>query len=151
MKNKIIESHTDELMGYSYVKVQNKYGYFEGSATCSDEDMENLSHYAGQRYAETRAAAQFAKFRMRQEKNKLKAMRDLKSSINYSSKCQEELDDIEQATGKPSALLRQINLKIRDYAQAVDDWKNLYEYLKTSVKKQDEERQKILLRSRKDK
>lgn len=151
MSNKIVNSFFDEDTGVSRVTMQNKYGKFIGFAQCHPDDMKNFSMYAGSRYAETRAAMDFAKFRLKQEKIKLQTIQNLITDISRSAKCDYELECITEHTGRRSNLLRQIKLKLRDYSQSVEDWSNLYDFLKTSVKKQDEERQRILSRTRKEK
>ena len=44
----------------------------------------------------------------------------------------------------PSKVRRKINIKLRDYTQSVEDWKNLYSYLKEDITKLDTERQDLL-------
>ena len=140
MKNKIIRSRSDEKSGVSFITIQNKYGIFHGYAFCCDEDKENFSKYAGDRYAEIRASLEFSKLRLKQEKIKLKTIQNLYKDICNNPKCEND-----------KATLRCVKLKLRDYSQSVSDWENLCEYLSTSVKKQDEERQSILSRTKKDK
>lgn len=140
MKNKIVSSHSNPNTGYSSITIQNKYGRFYGSAFCCEEDMKNFSKFAGDRYAEIRASLSFTKFRLKQEKVKLKTIQNLYKDICNNPKCEND-----------KATLRCVKLKLRDYTQSVSDWQNLCEYLSTSIKKQDEERQAILSRTKKDK
>ncbi len=136
MKNKIINSTVDEKTGICTVTIQNKYGQFTGTAKCCPEDINEFSMYAGTRYAEIRAAAAFAKERLKEEKIKLKTIQNLKKDFEHNN---------------ISLLKREqhfINLKLRDYNQSISDWENLYEHLSHAVKEQDEERQKVLSRTK---
>lgn len=142
MKNKIISSSCNPETGTSKVVIQNKYGQFSGFAFCHPDDMDNFSQYAGDRYAEHRASAKFAKFRYKQEKIKLKTIQNLLKDIEYS------LTEEEKAN---NPAIRKIKLKLRDYSQSVEDWDNLYHFLNESVNKQVEEREKVLARANKDK
>ena len=136
MSNKIIASRTDEESGFSSITIQNKYGKFFGWSQCHPEDMNNFSVYAGERYAQIRAAAEFAKFRYKQEKIKLQTIQNLIKDIEY--------DPGLSMAYLPSKVRRKINIKLRDYTQSVEDWKNLYSYLKEDITKLDTERQDLL-------
>ena len=138
MGNKIIKAESNAKTGSSKVVIQNKYGIFRGFSQCHPNDMETFSAYAGERYAETRAVAEYAKFRWKQEKIKLKTIKDLMKDIEYS--CPEEKES--------SPLFRRVKLKLRDYSQSSEDWGNLYHFLKNSIDKQDKERVKILSRTK---
>ena len=138
MKYKIIEEYYDEKKREYSITIQNKYGRFTGKAYCNKEDV--FSIYTGARYAEIRATIEYAKFRYKQEKIKLKVIQDLIKDIRRN--CPEEIE-------KNPKLMRRINLKLRDYTQSVEDWNNLSTYLKERVSKQVEEREKILSRSNK--
>lgn len=142
MKNKIIEAWSDEVAGISQVTLQNKYGQFTGSAFYNSDDKNGFSAYAGERYAEIRANAAFAKFRYKQEKLKLHTLRQLKKEIKEDSKCVKDL---------ASHTMHHINLKIRDYEQSVSDWKNYYEYLEHYVYESAEQREQMLARTREKK
>lgn len=140
MKNKIINSTFDPDTGTSKVTIQNKYGKFNGSAFCHPNDMDNFSMFAGERYAEVRAAAKFAKTRLKQEKIKLKTIQNLVKDIEYGPyTSMEHLD---------KKVRKLINLKLRDYSQAVEDWNNYHIYLQTAVKHMDEQRQELLAKYR---
>ena len=143
MKNKMVSYSFDS--GLSSVTIQNRYGHFHGASKCNSDETETMSAYAGQRYAETRAAANFAKFRYNQEKIKLKTIKNLLKAINYDSKSQDEI----MSLNNHSAILRQIKLKLRDYSQSVEDWHNLQVFLEQSVATQAKERDKILSRAKK--
>ena len=136
MKNKIINSTINKETGICTVTIQNKYGQFTGTAKCCPEDINEFSMYAGARYAEIRAAAAFAKERLKEEKIKLKTIQNLKKDFehNHVSLSKEEQHFI--------------NLKLRDYTQSISDWENLYTYLSHTVKEQDEERHKVLTRTK---
>lgn len=140
---KIIKSFSDKDTGFSMVTIQNKYGHFIGQSICQDEDMENFSSFAGQRYAEIDAVANFCNFRYKQEKLKYETMLKLQNDIKYLSLSPDE----QKANQK---VLHRINIKIRDYHQSMEDWKNLAVHLKESILKQDKNRQDILLRVKKD-
>lgn len=142
MKRKILKEHSNFATGSSVFSFQNKYGKFCGWAWCNPEDMEHYSQYAGTRYAEIRAMEQYALFRLKQEKIKLQTIKNLLKDIEYDKKC---------STEKNSRLMRRIKIKLRDYSQTVEDWNNLYEHLSTAIEIQDEERQKILNRTNKEK
>lgn len=135
MGHKIVKSYSSKGSGVSGITIQNKYGRFTGHAFFNeDDDIDTFSHFAGERYAEIRAGAEFAKFRYKQEKIKLKTIQDLKKDILRNTK---EVSP---------EIMRRINLKLRDYSQSMEAYKNLHEYLLSSVDKQVEEREKILAR-----
>lgn len=138
---KVVNSYSSKDSGISAVTIQNRYGRFTGFAACHPDDVDNFSNFAGERYAEIRATAQFAKFRYKQEKIKLKAIKNLLNDINYLSF--EHSKDTDK-------IIRKIKLKIRDYSQSAEDWKNLYHYLNEQVAIQDKNREKILLRAKKN-
>ena len=140
MKNKIIDSNSDKSSGVSRVTVQNKYGKFNGFAFCHPDDMDNFSMFAGERYAEVRAAAKYAKMRLKQEKIKLKTIQNLVKDIEYGPYTSMEYLD--------KKVRKLINLKLRDYSQSVEDWNNYHIYLQTAVKHMDEQRQELLAKYR---
>lgn len=141
MKNKVIKESYDKETGICKITIQNKYGHFTGEAKCCPEDMDQFSTFTGSRYAEIRAAANFMKYKAKEEKIKLKTIQNLKKDLEhyYAGSYPHAI---------PSKVLRFINLKLRDYTQAISDWENLYHYLEDTIKDQDEERQKILLRAK---
>lgn len=139
MKNKIIYSHLDKKTGESTVIIQNKYGKFYGYAQCAPEDMENYSQFAGERYATLRAYKSFAKFRLKQEKIKLKTIENLIKDIKHDPRPFDVL----------SPAVKKILLKLRDYKQSVEDWENIYNFYEQEIKKQDEERQTLLKKYKK--
>ena len=139
MKNKIIYSHLDKKSGESAVIIQNKYGKFYGYAQCAPEDMENYSQFAGERYATLRAYKSFAKFRLKQEKIKLKTIENLIKDIKHDPRPFDVL----------SPAVKKILLKLRDYKQSVEDWENIYNFYEQEIKKQDEERQTLLKKYKK--
>ena len=141
MKRKIINAEHNAETGHSNFVFQNKYGVFHGHSVCSPDDMDNFSAFAGERYAELRAVAEYAKLRMTQEKIKLQTIQNLLKDIDYDSKCN---------IMEGAYILRRIKIKLRDYTQSVEDWTNLYKHLQDSVKIQDEQRQKILNRTKKE-
>ena len=140
MSNKIITSTSNKETGFSEITIQNKYGEFHGWSQCHPDDMDNFSMFAGERYAEIRAAAEYAKFRLKQEKIKLKTIQSL-------------VRDIENGPGTsmeymPEKYRRKINLKLRDYSQSIEDWTNYYTYLQSSIKHMDKQRQELLIKYR---
>lgn len=140
MKNKIIHESAHPETGISRCIIQNKYGKFSGYAWFNDEDdVSTFSQFAGIRYAEIRATEKFAKYRLKQERIKLNTIKSLIKDIDHN--CPEAKEN--------NKLMRRINLKLRDYTQSVNDWENLYTYLRSAVNKQVEEREKILSRSNK--
>lgn len=136
MKNKIIKESYDKKTGVCKITIQNKYGHFTGEAKCCPEDMDQFSIFAGSRYAEIRAAAKFAKFRYNQEKIKLQTIQNLIKDLKHRD------------TFIPLDIQRTLKLKLRDYSQSMSDWQNIYTYLEDTIKDQDKERQKILLRTK---
>lgn len=139
MKYKIIEEYYDEKKREYSITIQNKYGRFTGKAYCNKEDV--FSIYTGARYAEIRATIEYAKFRYKQEKIKLNTVRNLYKDLTYNA----YLAQMNQTA------LHSVNIKIRDYSQSTQDWKNLYEYLEKRIPELDKEREKILSRTKKDK
>lgn len=139
MKYKIIEEYYDEKKREYSITIQNKYGRFTGKAYCNKEDV--FSIYTGARYAEIRATIEYAKFRYKQEKIKLNTVKNLYKDLTYNA----YLAQMNQTA------LHSINIKIRDYSQSTQDWKNLYEYLEKRIPELDKEREKILSRTKKDK
>lgn len=139
MKYKIIEEYYDEKKREYSITIQNKYGRFTGKAYCNKEDV--FSIYTGARYAEIRATIEYAKFRYKQEKIKLNTVKNLYKDLTYNA----YLAQMNQTA------LHSVNIKIRDYSQSVQDWKNLYEYLEKRIPELDKEREKILSRTKKDK
>lgn len=139
MKYKIIEEYYDEKKREYSITIQNKYGRFTGKAYCNKEDV--FSIYTGARYAEIRATIEYAKFRYKQEKIKLNTVKNLYKDLTYNA----YLAQMNQTA------LHSVNIKIRDYSQSTQDWKNLYEYLEKRIPELDKEREKILSRTKKDK
>lgn len=141
MKSQIIASELNKDTGFSMVTIQNKYGKFYGYAQCSPEDMENYSQFAGERYATLRAYKSFAKFRLKQEKIKLKTIENLIKDIR---RAQIGIDPFIDELSNLSTPMKQIKFKLRDYRQSVEDWENIYNFYEQEIKKQDEERQTLL-------
>lgn len=125
------------------VTIQNKYGKFYGYAQCSPEDMENYSQFAGERYATLRAYKSFAKFRLKQEKIKLKTIQNLIKDIEY------DLENNHKPLISFDITLKKVRFKLRDYKQSVEDWENIYNFYEQEIKKQDEERQTLLKKYKK--
>ena len=139
MKYKIVEEHYDELKREYSITIQNKYGQFTGKAYCRRDDIPSV--YTGARYAEMRATIAFAKFRYNQEKVKLNTVKNLYKDLTYNGY-------LAQMNEKA---IHAVNIKIRDYSQSMQNWKNLYEYLEKRIPELDKEREKILERANKDK
>ena len=143
MKDKIINSFIDEETGISRIVIKNKYGEFCGFAFCNEKDKPTFSKYVGARYAEIKANMEFYKFRIKQEKIKLKAIKDLEKDIKHNIS---SLDSPEQ-----KAIMRRINLAKRDYTDRISCYQNLYDFLVDYIPKIDAERHEILNRKKKDK
>lgn len=129
MKTKIVDEKFDEITGVSTVTIQNKYGHFTGTAYCHPDD--SYSMFQGERIAVTRANIKYLKRRISLEKTKLKALNDFnRSYFVYSYQWQ--------------------ILKKR-YENNIQDFNDSICILKDSIRKMDEERQKVLLRSKENK
>lgn len=138
MKYKIVDEYYDENKREYSITIQNKYGRFTGKAYCREDDI--YSAYTGARYAEIRANIEFAKFRYKQEKLKLKTVKNLYKDLTY--------DTFEVLPNKRA--IRAVNFKIRDYSNSAENWKNLYEFLEKRIPELDKEREEILKRTKKN-
>lgn len=105
--------------------------------------MENYSQFAGERYATLRAYKSFAKFRLKQEKIKLKTIENLIKDIQRAQIGTYSFVD------NVSTPMKQIKFKLRNYKQSVEDWENIYNFYEQEIKKQDEERQALLKKYKK--
>ena len=129
MKTKIVNETFNEKTGITTVTIQNKYGHFTGTAYCHPDD--SYSMFQGERIAATRANIKYLKRRISLEKAKIKALNDFDHSyFAYSYQWR--------------------TLKKR-YENNIQDFNDSIYILKDSIKKMDEERQKVLLRSKKNK
>lgn len=137
MKTKIVFEDFDEKSGITTVTIQNKYGHFTGIAKCNPVDEYSMFH--GERIAVTRAHIDYCKLRMRQDKAKLEALEELQIKDKYTSNYDLYL------------LRKQIWDNRRKYSDSIQHWKDAISILENSIKLMDEERQKILLRSKKNK
>ena len=138
--NKITKHFSNKDTGISSVTISNKFGNFTGYSYCHPDDMENFSAFVGERYAENRAAEKYARARLKQEKIKLKTIQNLLIDITNNNLDTEENKEI----------IKRIKFKLRDYAQSVEDWENLYLFLKRSIPRQEEDREKVLSRAKKN-
>lgn len=127
MKTKIIYEDFNKEIGTTLVTIQNKYGHFTGEAHCHPDD--EYSMFQGERIAVIRANIKFCKHRIIQEKAKIKALKELETSF----------------------FNRTLYNKIKECQKNIENYKTSIIILKDSIKKIDEERQKILLRSNKNK
>ena len=143
MKSKIISSYLNKDNGYSRVTIQNKYGEFKGYAFCHPDDMKEYSQFAGERYATLRAYKSFAKFRLKQEKIKLKTIQNLIKDIEYDFNHNNDFLTVDENSSIP---YKKIKIKLRDYKQSVEDWENIYNFYEQEIKNQDNERQALLKR-----
>lgn len=141
MKTKIINEQFIENEGISIVTIQNRYGHFTGKAFCNKEDY--FSPYQGERIAVTRANIKFVKSKLKEEKAKLKAIKNLLKNLY----CDEYFDSniYEEKTYKRAKKEQE------RYYKNINTWENAIIILEDSIKKMDEERQKVLLRSSKNK
>ena len=128
MKTKIVDENFDEITGVTTVTIQNKYGHFTGSAHCHPDD--SYSMFQGERIAVTRANIKYLKRRISLEKTKLKALKEFDDSFIFSY---------------------QLNILEKKYKNNIQDFKDSIHILNDSIKKMDEERQKVLLRSQENK
>ena len=141
MKTKIINEYFEEESGISVVTIQNRYGHFTGKAFCNKEDY--FSPYQGERIAATRANIKFAKSKLKEEKVKLKAIDNLLKNLY----CDEYFNSniYEEKTYK------RVKKEQERYCKNINNWENIITILEDSIKKMDEERQKVLSRSNKNK
>lgn len=137
MKKKFVQEFWDKDTGFYSLVMQNKYGRFYGWSQATDDET-YPSELTGAKYAEIRAAAEYAKFRYKSEKVKLNTIKDLLKTLEHNKINTDE------------KTLRQIKIKLRDYTQSVSDWGNLYNHLRTLIPKLDQEREKIQNRTKKD-
>lgn len=136
MKNKIVYANSNPDTGESVVTIQNKYGHFTGRTRCCPEDLDTFSPFVGERYAETRAAAAFARFRLNQEKIK----RD--TICNYIKDCISNNLDIN------NKYVDHAYAKLHDYEDNIKYWTDVIDILNNSISQQDKERTRILERSK---
>ena len=129
MKTKIVDEHFDKETGITVVTIQNKYGHFTGMAYCHPDD--SYSMFQGERIAIIRANIKYLKRRISLEKAKIKALKDFDYSSDYSFMCSYQLHNLEKR-----------------YKNNIQNFKDSIFILKDSIKKMDEERQKILNRSK---
>ena len=137
MKTKIVDETFDEISGITTVTIQNKYGHFTGMAQCHPDD--EYSMFQGERIAATRANIEFCKHRIVQEKAKIKALKELGLNTRidvYAGKIKED---------------KKIFKLINRYEKNIENYKDSITILKNSIKIMDEERQKVLQRSKKNK
>lgn len=132
MKNKIVYANSDPLTGESVVTIQNKYGHFTGKVKCSPEDIESFSPYVGERYAETRAAAVYAGFRLAQEK------------IKRDTICNYIKDFISNGANLNNSYINHAYVKLNEYEKNIKHWSDVKKLLENSISQQDEERTRIL-------
>lgn len=144
MKTKIVNETFNADTGLTTVTLQNKYGHFTGTARCCLDD--DYSMFQGERIAATRANIEFCKFRIKQEKAKIKALDEIIIDYNLETKY---LDYPSFVLGYK--LRKQIFLNKRNYEKNIENFKDSISILKNSIKLMDEERQKVLLRSKKNK
>ena len=136
MKTKIVEETFDEITGTTTVTIQNKYGHFTGIAYCHPDDLENFSQFQGERIATTKANIEFCKHRIKQEKVKIKTLDNLLYDSHYLI-----MDPI----------FSHIKKQKDNYIKNIEYYENSISILKDSIKQMDDERQKVLLRSNKNK
>ncbi len=141
MKYKIVSENFDEITGVSTVTIQNKYGHFTGVARCCPED--SYSMFQGERIAIMKAQINFCKSRIKAEKNKAKNIDDLLK--NFYLNIQTSSAVFKEKTYKTA---------LREIAKCQDNIKRYTDTIDTinrSIKKMDEVRQEVLLRSKENK
>lgn len=139
MKYKVVDSFTDEKSGKCGVTIQTKYGHFKGLAKCHPDDMNVFSMYAGDKYAELRALQAYGRERYKQEKIKLKTLKELYNDIEHF--LPEEMN---------SKIIKRINFQIRDCENRMEDYEYSINSLEETLNNIIEMRDKILLRTKKD-
>ena len=128
MKTKIVNEKFDGITGVTTVTIQNKYGHFTGSSHCHPDD--SYSIFQGERIAVIRANIKYLKHRISLEKTKLKVLKEFDNSFLFSYK---------------------LNILEKKYKNNIQDFEDSIYILNDSIKKMDEERQKVLLRSKENK
>ncbi len=129
MKTKIVDEHFHEDSGITMVTIQNKYGHFSGVSYCHPDD--SYSMFQGERIAVTRANIKYLKRRISLEKAKIKALQDLSNDNLF-----------------PYFTTNRINSLKTRYENNIQDFKDSIFILKDSIKKMDDERQRVLNRSK---
>ena len=127
MKTKIVDETFDEKSGLTTVTLQNKYRHFTGIARCHPDD--EYSMFQGERIAATRANIKFCKHRITQEKAKIKVLDELETPFFNKT----------------------LYNKIKECQETIEKYQDSITILKNSIKLMDEERQKVLQRSKKNK
>ena len=127
---KVIKETAYQGAGYCCVVIQSKEGKFTGYSFCNPED--DFSSFAGIKYAEKRAVAALCKEKAKIAKNQLQAVQNLKKDLNFKYK------------NPDKDFLRILNLKIRDYDNAVNHWNKVASDLQESILLDDKERASIL-------
>ena len=140
MKTKIVHEDFNKETGFTTITIQNKYGHFTGIARCHPDDMKDFSMFHGERIALNRANINFCKHRIMQEKAKIKAYQDAINDYLHSPVLIAEYGD-----------LHYFYEKIVKCQDNIENFQNSITILKNSIKLMDEERQKILQRSNKNK
>ena len=141
MKTKIIDETFDEKSGLTTVTLQNKYGHFTGIARCHPDD--EYSMFQGERIAVTKANIKFLEFRIKQTKIMIKSIYDFVGDYKWHFITNPIILD--------DPLFDHAALKIINYKKDIENYKTSIEILKNSIKLMDEERQKVLQRSKKNK
>lgn len=141
MKTKIIDETFNKDEGITTVTIQNKYGHFTGIAYCHPDD--EYSMFQGERIAATRANIKFCKFRITQEKAKLKALENIHTNRSFENNYGAFLANFD--------IRHQLYNNKKRCKETIEHYQDAISILKKSIKKMDEERQKILLRSKKNK
>lgn len=145
MKYKIIDEYFDERAGRTEVQIQNKYGVFSGVSLCSPEDMENnsFSYFQGERIAIIRAFINFYKYRLAQEKVKFQTVSNILKDFYFNPQadplvfCEKTYCHVEKERDR--------------YLKNIKFFENAIKECKKSIKDIDDERQKVLLRSKQNK
>ena len=145
MKTKIINESFDKDTGLTIVTIQNKYGHFTGTAKCHPDEIDNFSMFQGERIAATRANINFLKFRIKQEKAKIKAVRAFSNDL-YSLYLNDIIYD-----KKVNHIWEHAIIMEDTYEKNIENFKTSIEILNNSIKLMDKDRQDILLRSNKNK
>lgn len=141
MKYKIVDEYFNKKTGISYVEIQTKYGNFLGKSYCSTED--DFSEFQGERIALIRAFINFYKYRISLEKIKYNTVSNILKDFYFNPQadplvfCEKTYYHVEKERDR--------------YLKNIRFFENAIKECKKAIKDVDDERQRILLRSKQNK
>ena len=120
-----------KINGTNYIYLQDKNGIYKGKSRVHPDDLKNnnWSYFRGYRLAQNRAWINFYKNKIKQEKIKLKTILNLKKDFIFTF----------EEKNIPKNILRRLNLKIRDYTNNIENYKNQI----AQIEKEIEENEKL--------